>query len=207
MKPLNSYKYKNVALSSELAREAEGIQRPIYYVSHVLHGAEERYPVIDKVVLALVISARKLKAYFESHPILAVVLSEFEISYIPRTSIKAQVLADFVVECTAQNQPPIQGLAGTEIVPLSFEWSMHVDGARNDNGAGAGVLITGPKGIIMEYAMRFSFPATNNEAEYEAIIDQIIECKGGVGKRRFQAHYRSDSRNLRSQRRDPEKIS
>ncbi|GAA0171351.1 hypothetical protein LIER_25402 [Lithospermum erythrorhizon] len=121
---------KFLAVSSALVRETEGVQRPIYYVSHVLHGAEERYSVIDKVALALVVSARKLKAYIESHPIQvvtdqqlkrvmtsptlfgrlttwAVELSEFEISYIPRTCIKAQVLADFVAECIAKSQPNI----------------------------------------------------------------------------------------------------
>ncbi|GAA0170668.1 hypothetical protein LIER_24883 [Lithospermum erythrorhizon] len=71
------------------------------------------------------ISARKLKPYFESHPITvitdqplkqiltspalsgrmttwAVELSEFDITYAPETSIKAQMLADFVIECTTR---------------------------------------------------------------------------------------------------------
>ncbi|GAA0142034.1 hypothetical protein LIER_35502 [Lithospermum erythrorhizon] len=60
------------AVSSVLVREAEGMQRPIYYVCHMLHGLEERYPIIDKFAFALVISARKLKPYFESHPIVVV---------------------------------------------------------------------------------------------------------------------------------------
>ncbi|GAA0157118.1 hypothetical protein LIER_43393 [Lithospermum erythrorhizon] len=115
---------ENIAVGNVLVREMEGIQKPIYYVNHVLRGAEERYPVIDKAVFALVVSARKLKAYVESYPIRvvtdqplnrvltspalpgclttwAIELSEFEISYISRTSIKAQELADFVIECTA----------------------------------------------------------------------------------------------------------
>ena len=52
------------AVSGVLVREENQIQRPIYYVSHVLHGAEENYPLIDKFDLSLVLSARKLKAYF-----------------------------------------------------------------------------------------------------------------------------------------------
>ncbi|GAA0171764.1 hypothetical protein LIER_25724 [Lithospermum erythrorhizon] len=59
----------DVAVSSVILREVEGIQKPIYYVSHVLRDAEERYPIIDKVAFTFIISARKLKAYFESHPI------------------------------------------------------------------------------------------------------------------------------------------
>ncbi|GAA0138842.1 hypothetical protein LIER_00508 [Lithospermum erythrorhizon] len=60
------------AVSSVLIREEEKIQKPIYYISHVLHGPEENYPLIEKFVLALITSARKLKAYFESHPIAVV---------------------------------------------------------------------------------------------------------------------------------------
>ncbi|GAA0142601.1 hypothetical protein LIER_03460 [Lithospermum erythrorhizon] len=49
------------AMSSVLVREANGVQKPIYYVTHVLHGTEERYPIIDKFTFAGVISSRKLK--------------------------------------------------------------------------------------------------------------------------------------------------
>ncbi|GAA0185114.1 hypothetical protein LIER_32402 [Lithospermum erythrorhizon] len=101
----------------------------------------------------------------------AVELSEFELSDIPRISIKAQALADFVIECTARAPGPTP-MQPTERIadPHRFEWSLHVDGARNDKGAGAGVLITGPQGITIDYALRFEFPTTNNEAEYEVMI-------------------------------------
>ncbi|GAA0148842.1 hypothetical protein LIER_08174 [Lithospermum erythrorhizon] len=55
----------NVAVNSVLLREVKGIQKSIYYISHVLRDAEERYPIIHKAAFSLVISARKLKAYFE----------------------------------------------------------------------------------------------------------------------------------------------
>ncbi|KAL0409536.1 UNVERIFIED_CONTAM: hypothetical protein Sradi_1888000 [Sesamum radiatum] len=56
------------AVSSVLVREEEGNQTPIYYVSKVLNGAEGRYPPIEKMTLALVITARKLCPYFLSYP-------------------------------------------------------------------------------------------------------------------------------------------
>ncbi|GAA0171925.1 hypothetical protein LIER_41248 [Lithospermum erythrorhizon] len=59
-------------VSSVLIREEAKVHNPIYYVSHVLHGPEENYPQTDKFIMALVISARKLKAYFEAHPIVVV---------------------------------------------------------------------------------------------------------------------------------------
>ncbi|GAA0172716.1 hypothetical protein LIER_26487 [Lithospermum erythrorhizon] len=69
----------NVAVSSVLIREGEGTERPIYYVSRVLRGAEERAPL---------------------------------------------------------QAPMHQMEEGTD--PQGFEWSLHVDRARNDKGAGAG---------------------------------------------------------------------
>ncbi|GAA0167777.1 hypothetical protein LIER_22636 [Lithospermum erythrorhizon] len=45
------------AVSNVLVREKANVQKPIYYVSHVLHGPEENYHWIDKFVMALVISA------------------------------------------------------------------------------------------------------------------------------------------------------
>ncbi|GAA0168007.1 hypothetical protein LIER_22825 [Lithospermum erythrorhizon] len=47
------------AVSSVLLREEQEVQKRMYYVSHVLHGSEDNYPLIDKFVLAVVISARK----------------------------------------------------------------------------------------------------------------------------------------------------
>ncbi|KAL0313193.1 UNVERIFIED_CONTAM: hypothetical protein Sradi_5718600 [Sesamum radiatum] len=57
------------AVSSVLLQEKERKQLPIYYVSKVLNGAEERYDPIEKMALALVTTARRLRPYFLSHPI------------------------------------------------------------------------------------------------------------------------------------------
>ncbi|GKV11566.1 hypothetical protein SLEP1_g22814 [Rubroshorea leprosula] len=58
------------AISSVLVREEAKQQKPIYYISSVLHGAELRYPIAEKAALAVVTSARKLRPYFQSHPII-----------------------------------------------------------------------------------------------------------------------------------------
>ncbi|GAA0155976.1 hypothetical protein LIER_13580 [Lithospermum erythrorhizon] len=56
----------------------------------------------------------------------------------------------------------------------THEWILFVDGVRNEKGSNAGILIRGPNDIIMEYASRFTFPTTNNETEYEAMVDGLI---------------------------------
>ncbi|GAA0139082.1 hypothetical protein LIER_00701 [Lithospermum erythrorhizon] len=152
------------------------------YLSHVLHGPEKAYPLIDKFWLALVMSAQKLKAYIEKHPIVvvteqpmnkilsspaqagrltkwAVELSEFHITFAPRTGIKAQALADFVIECTTMDPPPppLEEAEYVPILPERPEWTLYFNGASNPKGAGAEILIQGPDGMSFEYALRFTF--------------------------------------------------
>ncbi|GAA0147732.1 hypothetical protein LIER_07360 [Lithospermum erythrorhizon] len=103
-------------------------------------------------VLAMVMTARKLKAYFEAHPI--------------------KVLTDQPVK-RVLSIPSMSGrLTGareteTQEVP---QWKLYVDGASNVKGSRARILIKGPKGEIFEYAFHFSFKATNNKEEYEAMV-------------------------------------
>jgi hypothetical protein len=56
-------------ISAALIQEDEGIQKPVYFVSKSLHGAEERYPQIEKLAFALVMASRKLRPYFQAHTI------------------------------------------------------------------------------------------------------------------------------------------
>ena len=57
------------AVSATLVKEEEKVQWPIYYVSKRLLDAETRYPELEKLVLALMVSFRKLRPYFHVHPI------------------------------------------------------------------------------------------------------------------------------------------
>ncbi|KAK3017875.1 hypothetical protein RJ639_004171 [Escallonia herrerae] len=148
-----------VAVSTVLIREEEGKQRPVYYISKVLQDVETRYPRIDKVALALVTSARKLRPYFQSHTIVVltdqplgkvlqnpdasgrlvnwlVELGEFDIKYQPRTVIKAQALSDFFVECTIPEDP--QQLILSEV---SDPWLLYVDGSSKEVHEGLSISL------------------------------------------------------------------
>ncbi|XP_056697782.1 uncharacterized protein [Spinacia oleracea] len=110
------------SLSAVLLTEREGIQMPVYFVSHVLHNAEIRYPTVEKFGLALFMASKKLRPYFLAHRIMvytdqplklpftklealgrlnwAIELNAFDITYEPRKAVKGQACEDFIVEKT-----------------------------------------------------------------------------------------------------------
>ena len=59
----------NFSTSAVLIRDKDRAQHPIYYCSRALRGAEERYPKMEKLIMALVTAARKLRPYFQAHTI------------------------------------------------------------------------------------------------------------------------------------------
>ena len=77
----------------------------------------------------------------------AMELSEFDIWYKPKTAIKGQVLADFVMEFA-----PVELVEPTHSKGDLSVWKLSVDGASNAQGSGAGLILTSPEGIDIEYA-------------------------------------------------------
>ena len=49
-------------------------------------------------------------------------------------------------------------------------WKLFVDGASNRHGAGLGIVLISPDDLVVEQAINLGFPASNNEAEYEALL-------------------------------------
>ncbi|XP_022843129.1 uncharacterized protein LOC111366648 [Olea europaea var. sylvestris] len=97
----------------------------------------------------------------------AIELEEFDIEFKLRPSIKAQALADFITELT----PRPRGPADRSSSSTTGVWEIFVDGASNSSGSGSGVIIISLDMLInIQCALRFEFEATNNEAEYEAVI-------------------------------------
>ncbi|GJR40701.1 reverse transcriptase domain-containing protein [Tanacetum coccineum] len=105
-------------------------------------------------------------------------LGEFGIHYRPRISVKGQVLDNFIVE-----RPEEENLdaSAKDEEPLPAEWTLFTDGSSCVDGCETGVILTNPEGIEFTYALRFQFKATDNEAEYEALIAGLrIAEKMGV---------------------------
>jgi hypothetical protein len=144
-------------------------------------------------------AARKLKHYFEEHPITvvsttplseiigckdasgrvakwAIELAAHSIQYKPRTTIKSQIIADFFADWGEhQYLPP---------APDFTHWCMHFDGSKLLGGLGAGVVLTSPKGDKLQYVLQMHFRASNNVAEYEALVHGLKMAKE-IGIRRI----------------------
>ncbi|KAL0402384.1 UNVERIFIED_CONTAM: hypothetical protein Slati_4268300 [Sesamum latifolium] len=64
-----------------------------------------------------------------------------------------------------------------EYTPKAEKWLLHVDGSSRIQGSGVGIVITSPQGKDLEFAVKFGFKASNNEAEYEALVIGTYEAK------------------------------
>ena len=115
---------------------------------------------MEKAALVVVFSARRLRHYFHSFTVVvmtnlpiqkvlqkpdvagrmvrwAVELSEFDIQYEPRGSIKGQVYAEL-------------SPGGAQEMELGSQWSLSVDGSSNQQGSGARIVLEGPNGVLIE---------------------------------------------------------
>jgi beta-lactamase class A len=170
-----------------------------------LHEAEGRYPQIEKLAFTLITSARRLRPYFQAHAIRvlteyplkkvlqkpnllgrlvnwAVELGEFDLKFYPRTTIKAQVLADFIAE--------FSNLPESQEIPEKEAWIAYVDGSSMKSRSGAWVALITPDKEEITVALKLDFQTTNNEAEYEAVIASLSLAKN-LGAKNLEV--RSDS--------------
>ncbi|GJX23399.1 reverse transcriptase domain-containing protein [Tanacetum coccineum] len=169
------------ANSAVLMTDREDRQIPIYFVSRTLRGSEVNYTPMEKLVLALLSASKRLKRYFQAHMVVVITsqpikqllssseisgrmlkwkfeLEGYDIQYRPRTAIKGQILADFIVE-RLEEESPDELMAEPEVLPEPFE-------------------------------------ATNNEAEYEALIAGLWIAEQ-MGVKNLQANV--DSRLVANQ--------
>ncbi|GJY31038.1 reverse transcriptase domain-containing protein [Tanacetum coccineum] len=162
------------AVSVVLMIEREARQMSIYFVIRALRGPEVNYTAMEKLVLALVHASKRLRRYFQAHPI--IVITDQPIKNIlsnPEVAGRMQKWSIQLGEEESQDIPQRKKNA-----PAQWTCSLtviFVDGSLSR------VILTDPEGIEFTYALRFQFEATNNEAEYEALIAGLrIAEKMGV---------------------------
>jgi hypothetical protein len=123
--------------SLRVTTDTRTIQKPVYYVSKVLHEAKARYLETHKLLYAVLVASRKLCHYFQAHKVVVVTsfplrailynpnatgniakwaaeLAEFQLDFQPRHAVKSQILVDFIVEwtpppCTPRGPDPAPG--------------------------------------------------------------------------------------------------
>nr|GEX08487.1 reverse transcriptase domain-containing protein [Tanacetum cinerariifolium] len=133
---------------------------------------------MEKLVLALVHATRRLRRYFQAYPVVVVTdqpikqimsrpenterilkwrfeLEAFDITYRPRTSIRDQVLADFIAKRPDEEGSPIE----TQVEELTPEpYTIFKDGSSCLEGSGAGLILTSPEREEFTYALREGEP-------------------------------------------------
>jgi hypothetical protein len=144
------------------------VQRLVYYISKDLTDSKIRYPHVQKLLYALLITFHKPRHYFKGHKITvvtyfpfgdilrnrdatgriskwAIELGALNTDFSPRNTIKSQALADFVVEWIEIQQP----------TPNAFldHWKMYFDGSLKLGGADAGVLFISLEGKELKYVL------------------------------------------------------
>jgi hypothetical protein len=155
-----------LVVEREDLRRSQKVQRLVYFISEVLSDSKTRYSQMQKLVYAILMTKRKLRHYFDTHPITvvskyplgeviqnpeaegriakwALELMGQNITYAPHSAIKSQVLADFVAQWTEFQTPP----ASIE----NETWIMYFDGSVMKERASVGLVFVSPLGMRMEY--------------------------------------------------------
>ncbi|GKE10429.1 reverse transcriptase domain-containing protein [Tanacetum coccineum] len=161
------------AVSAVLLTDRKGRQCPVQYVSRMLNEAERKYAPMEKLALSLIHMTRRLRRYFEAHPVKVITdqpirnilnntetfrklakydveLGAYNITFIPRNNVKGQVLVDFLSEAPEGEKE--------ELYFRMPEIPLEKDGIER------------PSGIEYTYVLRLTFSSTNNEAEYETLL-------------------------------------
>jgi hypothetical protein len=151
----------SIALVVERVEEGHAypVQHPIYFISEVLKPSKIRYPQVQKLLYVVLLTARKLRHYFNDHKVIVVTgfpigdilhnkeaigriakwaceLGAHDIEFRPRMTIKTQALVDFVSEWT-EHQVPVS----TKVTEV---WRTYFDGSLKLQGAGAGIIFIAP---------------------------------------------------------------
>ncbi|GKD07443.1 reverse transcriptase domain-containing protein, partial [Tanacetum coccineum] len=168
------------AVSAMLLTERDERQMPIHYVSRSLQGAETNYASMEKLTLALVHVAMRLRRYLQAHPIK--VITNSPIKQVLGNSKASGRLAKWDDELgytsTEINDTPVvastprvedipeSSNARENLTPSPRAWRLYTDGASNSGGFGAGLILIAPDDLV----------ASQVEGSYEAMGERMIKC-------------------------------
>lgn len=110
------------------------------------------------------------------------ILSAFDIKYLPRMTMKSQILVELVAEFTKLLSDSKKGAKPEEVamvgsVEIQQVWHLFVDGAANQKGSRIEIMMISLDGITLEKSLRLGFVVTNNEAEYEALLARLAAMR------------------------------
>jgi hypothetical protein len=179
-------------------------------LSKKFNDYEVKYTPVERTCASLVWVTRKLRHYLLTSKTIVIsrlnplqyllekpalvgklarwllLLSELHLEYVTKKSVKGRIIAEYLaghpvdVEPEAEYEFPSEHLTMIEALEA---WEMYFDGAANKSGRGAGVVLITPDGLHLPMALKIDFPATNNVAEYEALIFGLEAlCELGVSK-------------------------
>ncbi|CAM8987939.1 unnamed protein product [Rhodiola kirilowii] len=186
------------SLGAMCAQETdEQKERPLYYLSRTLVGAELNYSPIEKICLALVFAVQKLRHYMQAHtvhvvskadpikyilsrPVLsgrlakwAMLLKQYDLVFVPQRATKGQAIADFFADhpVSAEWEFSID-LPGEDIFYIDVlpPWQMFFDRAARRDGAGAGVVFVSLENHLLPFSFTLTQLCSNNMAEYQALL-------------------------------------
>ncbi|XP_073041873.1 uncharacterized protein [Primulina eburnea] len=129
----------------------EGNEQAIYYLSRFLTPVETNF-----------LSGRNGKW--------SLALAEFTLTYYPKKSIKGQAIADFLADHPSLDEF-IGEHVGFPVCGVGVQpWELKFDGSSTETAAGAGIVITSPRGVKTALSFNLDFPCTKNQAEYEELV-------------------------------------
>ena len=170
--------------------------------------AEHRYNPIEKKYLALVFAVQKMRHYLVGQTIniisrvnplrllmtkpsslngrlakWAILLSQYEIRFLPQKAVKGQAVADFLAEhldlrTTKLYEELPDKVAEVRLTQTFFErqvWQLFFNGASRTGPqghviAGVGVVLVSPQNYVIPRAFSLTEPCSNNVAEYNALL-------------------------------------
>ncbi|XP_017973021.1 PREDICTED: uncharacterized protein LOC108661358 [Theobroma cacao] len=137
----------------------EGKESALYYLSRILNDP------LKYLMSKLVLSGRLAKW--------ALLLQEFDITYIPQKAVKGQALSDFLADYLIPDDWKFsEDLPDEDVLYIEIPkpWKLYFDGAARQDGVGAGVIFITPEGEVLPYAFTLIKNYSNNMAEYQALI-------------------------------------